>query len=1035
MPLSRDSYFQPARTTSDLTITAGLTQVAQGQQVSITGSVSAPDVGGGVTYSSNGTVVAGCADLPVAGSVDCTVSTLPVGSDDIVASYTGDAAAAPSWSTPLSVVVTPVPAAGTGLAPTAGTPASSTEPPAASDSAAAPLRSQVVSSCAGSQSPSTPVGSAPGAKHKPAVPGACQAYLGALVDPNGATLGPAGQGPSGPNQPPALAALDHGLARPLSIVHLGQAWTGSVNATQLEQVFATGAIPMITWSCGDSDVKVANGTDDAALTAEAKAMASTGIPLLLRWFPDPGSVPGDSTRCLGKAGAAGYVQAFRRIVAQFKLAGAANVGFVWSVDTNSPQSPTAPWSAYYPGGDVVDWIAADGYDEAPGPPTAASIKAQFRAWYSEFAASAKPLMISGAGAIAGPGAAAQATYVTLLGTLLPATFPAVKAVVYADAYVRAPPGGAVVDFALNRAGQSALDSLSAGSYFQPVRPDTTTSVTASDATPAHGKVVVLAATVTGSDLGGSVAFFDNGSPIAGCDDVPVMNAGSCETSSLAPGANDVVADFLGDAAHGPSASTPVTVTVGQTAGVRGRPFIPPVGSAYLGAWVRPLPVGRVTPIDQELDQLPSFNSGLSRPLSVVHVYQDWAAPTPAATLQQVLARGATPMIDWRCGVTDEAILAGRDDAMITAFASELAQLKAPVFLRWFYEFNFPYSPDYQSCIAGLGPAGYAAAFRHIHALFTAAGANNVAFVWCLSAAGQDQDWIRYYPGPSYVDWIAVDGYLRNSTAYTQGQFAARFGPWYTAFASFGKPLMITETAALSGAQAQYLSDIRNTLDAGYPMIRGLLYFDAPGKAGTYQYPLDEAGYSAFQALAGDSRFQPPLESSTTAVTVSTAVARPAQPVTLEASVLANYGGSVSFYSNGSPVAGCQQLPVGSGSDCTTVGLPAGTDALTAVYNGDAEYGTSTSASAGVQLAPMFAADPSPPSLPTLPGVPALDLSAVPLLLPAAGPPGHACHRRTCWTGPRAPWTSGGRASGGAATAGRWCSPGWCSSWRGPPTWA
>ena len=600
-------------------------------------------------------------------------------------------------------------------------------------------------------------------------------------------------------------------------------------------------------------------------------------------------------------------------------------------------------------------------------------------------------MISGAGAIAGaiagPGAAAQATYVTLLGTLLPATFPAVKAVVYADAYVRAPPGGAVVDFALNRAGQSALDSLSAGSYFQPVRPDTTTSVTASDATPAHGKVVVLAATVTGSDLGGSVAFFDNGSPIAGCDDVPVMNAGSCETSSLTPGANDVVADFLGDAAHGPSASTPVTVTVGQTAGVRGRPFIPPVGSAYLGAWVRPAP-GRPGDADRPgagpaavVQQRPE-PPALRRPR-----LPGLGGTDPGGNVAAGAGPGATPMIDWRCGTTDQAILAGRDDAMITAFASELAQLKAPVFLRWFYEFNFPYSPDYQSCIAGLGPAGYAAAFRHIHALFTAAGANNVAFVWCLSAAGQDQDWIRYYPGPSYVDWIAVDGYLRNSTAYTPGQFAERFGPWYTAFASFGKPLMITETAALSGAQAQYLSDIRTTLDAGYPMIRGLLYFDAPGKAGTFQYPLDEAGYSAFQALAGDSRFQPPLESSTTAVTVSTAVARPAQPVTLEASVLANYGGSVSFYSNGSPVPGCQQLPVGSGLGLHDGG-PAGRHRCThRRLQRRRRIRDVDQCVRRVQLAPMFAADPSPPSLPTLPGVPALDLSTVPLLLPAAGPPG------------------------------------------------
>ena len=131
-------------------------------------------------------------------------------------------------------------------------------------------------------------------------------------------------------------------------------------------------------------------------------MASAGIPLLLRWFPDPGSVPSDTSKCLGKAGATGYVQAYREIVRQFRLAGAGNVGFVWSVDTNSPQSPATPWSAYYPGGGFVDWIGADGYDESSSPATVDSIKTQFRAWYSEFAPSGKPLMISDTGAIAAP---------------------------------------------------------------------------------------------------------------------------------------------------------------------------------------------------------------------------------------------------------------------------------------------------------------------------------------------------------------------------------------------------------------------------------------------------------------------------------------------------------------------------------------------------------------------------------------------------------------------------------------------------------
>jgi beta-mannanase len=945
--LSRTPYFQPARSPSSTTISTTVAQVTSGQQVYIADSVNASDLGGAITYLVNGSALTGCANLPVTATTGCTTSTLPVGTDSIVAVYSGDAATQPSTSAPLSVTVEPTPP------PTAPPTAPPTPTPTPTPTCAVP--SPAASSGAGLQ---------------PIVPGPCQAYLGASVNPTTTSL----------SEPGALAALDQGLARPASIVQLDQAWNTPINATQLEQAYATGAIPMIDWSCGDLDSHVVDGKDNAAITAAARAMAAIHIPLLLQWFPDPGSYPGDSSTCLGKDGAAGYVQAYRDIVRQFRSAGAGNVAFVWSVDTNDSQSTT--WKAYYPGSPFVDWIAADGYDRSSSPPTTGLVQNRFRSWYSAFSSSGKPLMISDTGAMTGQQPSVQPAYLSLLGSVLPTSFPLIKAVVYQDGPA-AGPQGAPYDYTLDQAGQSAFDSLSASPYFQPDRSATTTSVSVSDASPPQGKVVTITAAVAGSDRGGSVLFVDNGSPISGCSDVQVINASSCETSSLPEGANDITADYLGDAAYGPSESASVVVTVGSASGEQGRPYIPPAGTAYLGAWVRPLPVTKLTPVNQELSALPSFNSGLGRSLAVVHVYQNWSPLTPAATLEKVLANGATPMIDWRCGPSDATILSGRDDALITSFAKELAQLKAPVFLRWFYEFNFPNSPDYKACIGKLGPAGYAAAFRHIHALFTAAGASNVSFVWCIASGGQDRDWIKYYPGPAYVDWIAVDGYLRNSTTYKAGQFAQLFGSWYSTFDSFGKPMMITETAALAGAQGPYLSDVEQSLDNGYPMIRGLLYFDAPGKGGTYHYPLDSSGYSAFQSLANDRHFQPPQEASATSVTVSTSSAAPAEAVHISAAVVTDYGGSVSLFSNGSPVTGCQQMPVATNPGCTTISLPVGSDVLTAVYSGDAEFGKSLSAPARVQLSPLFGAGSSAPPLPTLSGVPLFRLLSLPLT-PASG---------------------------------------------------
>ena len=107
------------------------------------------------------------------------------------------------------------------------------------------------------------------------------------------------------------------------------------------------------------------------------------------------------------------------------------------------------------------------------------------------------------------------------------------------------------------------------------------------------------------------------------------------------------------------------------------------------------------------------------------------------------------------------------------------------------------------------------------------------------------------------------------------------------------------------------------------------------------------------------------------MTVSTSSAAPTQAVHIGASVVSDYGGSVSLFSNGKPLTGCQQMPVTSDPGCTTVSLPAGTNVVTAVYNGDAEFGKSVSTPARVQLAPLFGTGPTAAALAALPGVPLL----------------------------------------------------------------
>ena len=121
-----------------------------------------------------------------------------------------------------------------------------------------------------------------------------------------------------------------------------------------------------------------------------------------------------------------------------------------------------------------------------------------------------------------------------------------------------------------------------------------------------------------------------------------------------------------------SVSQPLDLAVTANPPPVGPPAVPGPGGVYLGAWVRPEVTGSVLPlpaaVQEELSGLPAFNAGLARSLAIVHIYQTWKNPAPTRQVEQVVADGSIPMIDWACGDTDANIIAGSDDALITAEA-------------------------------------------------------------------------------------------------------------------------------------------------------------------------------------------------------------------------------------------------------------------------------------------------------------------------------------------------------------------------------
>jgi hypothetical protein len=91
------------------------------------------------------------------------------------------------------------------------------------------------------------------------------------------------------------------------------------------------------------------------------------------------------------------------------------------------------------------------------------------------------------------------------------------------------------------------------------RVGTTTSLSASATTPEPAAPVTLSAKVTPAPDGGTVAFLDEGRPIAGCATAPVSAGVATCKAAFPAGPHDVVAAYGGDVGYSPSTSAPLSI--------------------------------------------------------------------------------------------------------------------------------------------------------------------------------------------------------------------------------------------------------------------------------------------------------------------------------------------------------------------------------------------------------------------------------------------------------------------------------------------
>lgn len=153
--------------------------------------------------------------------------------------------------------------------------------------------------------------------------------------------------------------LESDIGRRLDIVHWFTNWDNPYYPEMVEAASQGGRKPLISWQPNRQSVSgIAAGSYDDYIRAWAQGAATAPGLLYVRPFPE---MNGNWTAWNGDPAA--LVVAWRRVAKLFTEEGATNVRWVFSPNvSDEPRTAENRMELYYPGHDVVDVLALDGYN-------------------------------------------------------------------------------------------------------------------------------------------------------------------------------------------------------------------------------------------------------------------------------------------------------------------------------------------------------------------------------------------------------------------------------------------------------------------------------------------------------------------------------------------------------------------------------------------------------------------------------------------------------------------------------------------------
>lgn len=197
-----------------------------------------------------------------------------------------------------------------------------------------------------------------------------------------------GEGPDGLRVVDAEGKL--GMSLPYSREYV-KTWGARVTVTP-------GHIPVLSINTvGTTWAAVASGAQDGVIREQARQVAAIPGTVYLAFHHEPENEPGAP---------AGFAAAWRHYVAVYRAAGVTNVRWTLILMADSFNGDGTKADGYYPGDDVVDVVAADGYNwQGVRPGAGRSFAEVFTAFNGWGTARGKPMIVAEFGMAALPGRA------------------------------------------------------------------------------------------------------------------------------------------------------------------------------------------------------------------------------------------------------------------------------------------------------------------------------------------------------------------------------------------------------------------------------------------------------------------------------------------------------------------------------------------------------------------------------------------------------------------------------------------------------